>query len=67
MKNYERSVILINNQWEKLLFICLWKIIFRLINKWFWINLKSNDVYDDSLKWKLLWKIKYNWDVFKEH
>lgn len=68
MKNYERSVILINNQWEKTaLYMSMENYIYRLINKWFWINLKSNDVYDDSLKWKLLWKIKYNWDVFKEH
>lgn len=68
MKDYERVVILINNQWERNSFYAMTEnYILRIINKWLWINIQTEDVYDDSLKWKALWKIDYNKEVFMEH
>lgn len=68
MKEYERVVMLINNQWERNALIALCEnYILRLINNGFWINLETKSVYDDSVKWKALWKIDYGSLVFKEH
>lgn len=68
MSEYEQAILLINHQWENnALYAFTENFLLRIIEKWFKTWVDTDAVFDESMKWKALWRIKYWQNTFISH